>query len=307
MRPEVQVLPGPPPALTSEMLVIVSGVSFDGGVPDQELLPGYRSWSWMCCSRSPHRPVEAPHRPVDCHPRSENGPSGPSTTCLVGLTRPTLAAPLTTGRSRPPRRRTRRPLRLGSAGRAVPGRPYRRGVRWARDAAPAGPCPPAWWVGRSLATRPRAVRPRERAGRRAGPGRSAIPPGSGFDRGRKCSCWPKPDDARPCTPQTCDWRCRACRIHGRPFYSHGDLQYLEHGTGPLAAELDRLRQAKGTMKGGTARDAAAHDDDGWGALPRGAAGLAPRRRRSRTVTELYYPGLQDPPSGHDGRNAGRGQ
>jgi hypothetical protein len=27
---------------------------------------------------------------------------------------------------------------------------------------------------------------------------------------------------RPCTPQTCDWRCRACRVHGRPFYSHGD-------------------------------------------------------------------------------------
>jgi Integrase core domain len=43
---------------------------------------------------------------------------------------------------------------FGSAGRAVPGRPYRRGVRWARDAAPAGPCPPAWWVGRSPATRP---------------------------------------------------------------------------------------------------------------------------------------------------------
>jgi hypothetical protein len=46
-------------------------------------------------------------------------------------------------------------------------------------------------------------------------------------------------------PQTCDWRCRAGRIHGRPFYSHGDLQYLEHGTGPLVAELDRLWQAKG--------------------------------------------------------------
>jgi hypothetical protein len=44
----------------------------------------------------------------------------------------------------------------------------------------------------------------------------------------------------PCTPQTCDWRCRACLAHGRPFYSHGDLQYLEHGTGPLAAELNRL-------------------------------------------------------------------
>jgi hypothetical protein len=108
-------------------------------------------------------------------------------------------------------------------------------------------------------------------------------------------------------PQTCDWRCRACRIHGRPFYSHGDLQYLEHGTGPLAAELDRLWQAKGTMKGGTARDAAAHDGDGWRALPRGAAGLAPRRPRARTVTQLYYPGLQAPPPGHDGRNAGRGQ
>jgi hypothetical protein len=37
-----------------------------------------------------------------------------------------------------------------------------------------------------------------------------------------------------------------------PFYSHADLQYLEHGTGPLAAELDRLWQAKGTMRGGTA-------------------------------------------------------
>jgi hypothetical protein len=36
------------------------------------------------------------------------------------------------------------------------------GVRWNRDAAPAWPCPPAWWVGRSLATRPRAVTPRER-------------------------------------------------------------------------------------------------------------------------------------------------
>jgi len=105
------------------------------------------------------------------------------------------------------------------------------------------------------------------------PGEIAIAPGSGLDKARRCTCWPKPDDPRPCTPQTCDWRCRACRIHGRPFYSHGDLQYLEHGTGPLAAELHRLWQAKGTMKGGTARDAAGHDDDGWGTLPRGAAGL----------------------------------
>jgi hypothetical protein len=69
--------------------------ALNGGVPDQELLPGYRSWSWRCCSTSPHRPVEAPNRPVEAHPRSENGPSGPSTTCLVGLTRPPLAAQLT--------------------------------------------------------------------------------------------------------------------------------------------------------------------------------------------------------------------
>ncbi len=58
---------------------------------------------------------------------------------------------------------------------------------------------------------------------------------------------------RPCTPQTCDWRCRACRVHGRPFYSHGDLRYLEHGTGPLAAELDRLWWVRGTGKRRTAR------------------------------------------------------
>jgi hypothetical protein len=58
----------------------------------------------------------------------------------------------------------------------------------------------------------------------------------------------------PVHPETCDWRCRACRIHGRPFYSHGGLQYLEHGTGPLAAELDRLWRAKGAGKRRTARD-----------------------------------------------------
>jgi hypothetical protein len=36
-------------------------------------------------------------------------------------------------------------------------------------------------------------------------------------------------------------------------------------------------------------------------------GVAARRRHARTVTELYYPGLQDPPPGHDGRNTGSGQ
>ena len=41
----------------------------------------------------------------------------------------------------------------------LPGRPHRRGVPWICNAAPAGPCPPAWRVGRSPATRPRAVTP----------------------------------------------------------------------------------------------------------------------------------------------------
>ena len=139
------------------------------------------------------------------------------------------------------------------------------------------------------------------------PGEIAIPPGSGIDKAHSCSCWPKPDDARPCTPQTCDWRCRACRLHGRPFYSRGDLQYLEHGAGPLAAELDLLWRAKGRGKRRTGREGGGHGGGGRRALPRGAAALAPRRPRFRTVTDLYYPGLQDPPTGHDGRNAGSGQ
>ena len=114
------------------------------------------------------------------------------------------------------------------------------------------------------------------------PGEITITPGSGIGKGCKCSCWPKPGDARPCTPQTCDWRCRACRIHGRPFYSHGDLQYLEHGTGPLVAELDRLWRARGTMKGGTAREAVDTDGGGGWAPSRGAAGPVPRRPRLTT-------------------------
>jgi hypothetical protein len=135
-------------------------------------------------------------------------------------------------------------------------------------------------------------------------GEIAIPPGSGFGKGHTCTCWPKPDDSSPCTSQTCDWRCRACRIYGRPFYSRGELQYLEHGTGPLAAELERLWRVRGAGKRRTVRAAAGRDADGWPALPRGPAGLARRRPQARTVTDLYYPGLGDPPPAHGGRNAG---
>jgi hypothetical protein len=138
------------------------------------------------------------------------------------------------------------------------------------------------------------------------PGEFTIPPGSGFGKAHRCTCWPRPDDPRPCTPQTCEPRCQACRVHGRPFYSYGDLLYLEHGTGPLAAELDRLWRVRGAGKRRTIRDEAGHDVAGGQALPRGAAGLVPRRSQARTVTELYYPGLQDPPARQDGRNAGSG-
>jgi hypothetical protein len=139
------------------------------------------------------------------------------------------------------------------------------------------------------------------------PGEIALLPGLGSGKGCSCTCWPRPDAPSPCTPQTCDWRCRACQVHGRPLYSRAELQYLEHGTGPLAAELARLWRAKGAMKGRPAREGAHDEVDGWRALPRRAAGLAARRRSSRTVTDLYYPGLQDRPPGGDKPNDGRGQ
>ena len=128
------------------------------------------------------------------------------------------------------------------------------------------------------------------------PGEIAIPPGSAFGKGHTRTCWPRPDDSCPCTPRTCDPRCRACRIYGRPFYSRGELQYLEHGTGPLAAELERLWRVRGAGKRHTVRAAAGHDGHGWPALTRGAAGLARRRPQAHTVTDLFYPGLGDPPT-----------
>jgi hypothetical protein len=138
------------------------------------------------------------------------------------------------------------------------------------------------------------------------PGEIAIPPGLGFGKGHTCTCWPKPEDSCPCTPQTCDWRCRACRSYGRPFYSRAELRYLEQGTGPLAVELARLWRAKGEMKGRPVREGAGEELDGWQAVPRGAAGLAARRRSARAVKNLYYLGLQDRPPGRDEPNNGRG-
>jgi hypothetical protein len=46
-------------------------------------------------------------------------------------------------------------------------------------------------------------------------------------------------------PQTCDWRWRACRVHGRSAAMATCSTWREHGTAPLAVELDRLGRAKG--------------------------------------------------------------
>jgi hypothetical protein len=188
----------------------------------------------------------------------------------------------------------------------VPGRPDHRSVRWMSTMRLrlGHACLLVGWS--EPDNQARAVTPGE--WREDPPARGDRHPARLGDRQRpQMYLLAKARRPHPCTPQTCDPRCRACRIHGRPFYSRGDLQYLEHGTGPLAAELDRLWQAKGTMRGGTARYAASHDDDGWQASPRGAARLMPRRSQARPVTDLYYPGLQDPSAGHDGRTVARGQ
>ena len=90
-------------------------------------------------------------------------PSDLSRSCLpASFARPLLGTHH--GRSQAPRRRARRPLRPKSpdAPRPSPASPTGGGVRWNRDAAPTWPYPPVWWVGWSLATRPRAVTPRER-------------------------------------------------------------------------------------------------------------------------------------------------
>src|SRR5829696_1164595 len=90
MRPEVQVLAGPPPALTSEN----AGQrvrSWLGGTG-----AGSRTLTWLpLLVMDVLLRASAQARWVP--PAARTAPSGPSTTCLVGLTRPTLAAQPTTG------------------------------------------------------------------------------------------------------------------------------------------------------------------------------------------------------------------
>ena len=174
MRPEVQVLPGPPPALTSTN----AGRRVRSFVRRQ--CAGSRPLTWLPflvmdvllqgCSLARWSATRQRQRP----------PSRPSTTCCRPR-RPHPCWQLITGRSRPPRSRVRRPSRLRAAHGTQTGarqaRPPGSTVD-ERDAAPAGPCPPARRVGRSLASRPRAVTPSDPAG----PGRSAFSPDRGSTR-----------------------------------------------------------------------------------------------------------------------------
>jgi hypothetical protein len=84
----------------------------------------------------------------------------------------------------------------------------------------------------------------------------SLPPGSGIGKGRRCTCWPRPDDARaPRRPAT-GAAGRAWTVAGRSTATAATCSYLEHGSGPLAGELDRLWRAKGTMRGGIVRERA---------------------------------------------------
>jgi hypothetical protein len=118
----------------------------------------------------------------------------------------------------------------------------------------------AWWAG----------------GRCAGPGRSACSPARGSTRAAGAAAVPRPDDPRPCTPQTCDWRCRADRVHGPAVLQPRRPAVPGARHRPLAAELNRLWRVRVTGKRRTARKEGGHGVDGWQALPQGAAGLAPR-------------------------------
>ena len=132
------------------------------------------------------------------------------------------------------------------------------------------------------------------------PGEIAIPPGSGVRQGPHLYLLAEARRLLSVHPADLRLALPGLPHPRRPFYSRDDLRYLEHGAGPLAAELERLWRAKGAGKRHTVRAAAGHDGDGWPALPRGAAGLARRRPQVRTVTDLYYPGL----GRAGGRNAG---
>jgi hypothetical protein len=107
------------------------------------------------CSKSPHRPVEY-------HPAARTASSRASTTWLVGLASPTLAAQLTSGRSeRYGGCAGRCALRVVGPIQTVPCRPDRRESTVESRCGSDLAVPTCSGAGRSLATRPRAVAPGE--------------------------------------------------------------------------------------------------------------------------------------------------
>ena len=111
MRPEVQVLPGPPPALTS------GDASQRCWSPLERAYTGPRTLTWLpFLVIDVLLPAFAPAR-FACHPVVRNGSSGLSTIRLVGFASPTHAGHSPAGRSGAPSWRRRRPLCLRAAGR----------------------------------------------------------------------------------------------------------------------------------------------------------------------------------------------
>jgi hypothetical protein len=153
---EVQRLPGPLLALTS------GNTSQRLRNPLGRPSTGSRTLTWLPLLVMDVAP-SLRTGPVWAPPGSENGPER----TIDLFRRPRSPDPYWTAQRRAigsATARVRRPLRLrlAAAPRSCPAGLTAGRVRWNRDAAPTWPCPPAWWVGRSLATRPRAVTPRER-------------------------------------------------------------------------------------------------------------------------------------------------
>jgi hypothetical protein len=291
MRSQVHVLPGPPPAMTSAN----AGRRVRSFVRRQ--CAGSRTLTWLpflvvdvLLQGCAHATVEGfggatrpRERPQADHRRPVVGLAGPP--LLAAHHRAIKTATVEGAQAVGPSGRRRHPDRARQA--RPPGSTVDE-----RDAALAGPCPPARRVGRSLATRPRAVTPSDPPAR----GDQPSAPDRDSDKAHRCSCWPKPDNPRPCTPQTCDPRCRRAA-------SKGGRSTATATCGTWSTAPGRWRRSWTGCGGSGGRASAAPSEKQWAmplpagrrcrGAPLGWCHAAPRTARSRT----YYPGLQDPQQG----------
>jgi hypothetical protein len=142
------------PEESPQTLVVVSGVSLDGSVPDQELLPGTVPGDGCVAPRLRRGPFGVP-------PGSENGPKR----TIDDLLSASPAPPLLAVHHRAIKTATVEGAlavtpRTSDGTQTVPGRPDRRGVRWmSAMRLRLGRACLLGGLGRSLATRPRAVTP----------------------------------------------------------------------------------------------------------------------------------------------------